>query len=287
MMALFRAEWHKITGNRILMGCLIWIWPFLACGMVTLIYLAFVARGSGSQAAYVDSPVRWTDAALGPWQALNSVLGRLLLMGFVATVFAGEYQHGTWKTVLPGNTRIKMLLAKYVVMAIVILITFAVMMLVLVISLGAMNLFLGAGYPPALSAAVLADFTGNLLANVALGLASFLVVANIAILISIWTRSILFGVLVSTFFALVEFLGIPPILSLIADIFQWDWVNNLLVLVPAFHADNIAAWINTGEGAVFISEELEVALVPSIFALALWLLGLLAATVVIFRRQDL
>lgn len=285
MMPLYRAELKKISGNRLLLGCTIWIWPALACLGISILTLVLAFSGESRDEF---EPAEWTGVALAPWQLLNTPLGRLLLMGFVATIFAGEYEHRTWKTIIPGNDRLRLILVKYLAFGSFIILAFSAMMLFAVVAFGLMQAVFGFGYPPSLTGDVLLDFLGDLALNMSLSLVSTLIVASIAILICIRTQSILFGVLAGLFITILEFIGFPLLLLLAASILRIDDLLNLIVVTPSFHLDNIASWINEGRGIEYFDERsLHVSLAVSILALAVWLFGLMGLATFLFRRQDI
>ncbi len=289
MMALMRSEWKKVSGNRLLVSCVIWIWPFIVVALAGFTLVLFLANPE-ARAEYAATPVSWTDAALTPWGFLNNSIGRLLLMGFVAAVVAGEYEYRTWKTILPGNRRWVLLLVKYATIAGFIIMAFSVTMVIAVIVFGLMNLALGAGYPPEIGGKMLLDFAGDLALNISLSFVAVWIVASVAILVSIWTRSILFGVLVGVFISLLESLGIPLALALVSELLHLDWIGDAVVVTPTYHADNIAAWVNTGAGVSYpYLEDMRItaSLAGSIVSLAVWLLGLMGLSVFFFERQDI
>jgi ABC-2 type transport system permease protein len=106
---LFRAEWRKITGNRWATGCMIWIVPALAVLGIALGLLTAVLS-SDFQTSLNDGPATWTQMAVIAWLIPINPLGRLLLIGFTAVLFAGEYQWNTWKVIVPRSQRVPLIL---------------------------------------------------------------------------------------------------------------------------------------------------------------------------------
>lgn len=286
MMALLRAEWKKVAGHRLLVGCLIWIWPILGCMLTGLLSLIFTVN-SDARANYAADPLSWTDAALVPWQLLNNIFGRLLLLAFAITVFAGEYEYKTWKTVIPGNRRSRLLLAKYLAMGGFIVRSFAVMMVVLLVSFGLMNAIFGAPYPPKLTLDTLAQATQDIVLNAALTFTGALIVTTFAILVSIWTRSILFGLLAGMVISLIESIGIPGILLVASELLQIDELLDVVILFPTFNADNISTWINLNEPIIYFEATPEVSLPVSMIILTVWVVGLGRLAMFFFQRQDI
>lgn len=286
MIPLLKAEWKKVAGNRLLVGCLIWVWPVMGCALTCLLSLIFTLNPS-ARANYATSPFTWTEAALVPWQLLNNIFGRLLLLAFAITVFAGEYDYKTWKVVIPGNRRAQMLLAKYLAVGGFIVRSFAIMMLVLVISIGLMNAIFGAPYPPKLTLDTLTKAIQDIALNAALTFTGALIVTTLAILISIWTRSILFGLLAGIIISLIESIGIPGLLLVTSELFRIRQLLDVVILFPTFNADNISTWVNTDSPLIYFDSTPEVPLWASVGILAVWVLGLGRLAMFFFQRQDI
>ncbi len=285
LMALFRAEWRKIIGNRLLMGCMVYIWPLMGAALACVLTLS-MALIPEARENYITEPFRWPDVALTPWFLLNNPLGRLLLIGFSVTVFAGEYQYRTWKTVLPGNPRWLIMLVKYITMGTFIVVAFFVTSVLMVLLIGLMNVGFGAPYPPALSGEVLADFLRDYLLNAGVAFFATLVIAGIGILISIVTRSILIGLIAGMVISIIEFLGIPIMLAIASAILRQEWIQDLVVIVPSYNADNIVSWINVNEPATYFDEQ-PLALAESVGVLTVWLVVLVGLSIFVFQRQDI
>jgi ABC-type transport system involved in multi-copper enzyme maturation permease subunit len=287
MNQLVRAEYKKIVGNRRLMMCMIYIWPMVACAVGCMLTLNFAINASARE-TYSDGPFTWTEMALIPWFLLNNPIGRLLLIGFPVTVFAGEYENRTWKTVVPGNPRWRLMIAKYLAMSGFIVAAFTVMSIFLVIAVGLMNTAFGADYPPAITGDVLTEFVRDYALNATMAFVAMLVVGALGILISIITRSILMGVFAGMVVSGVEFLGIPLILALTAAILQQDTILDLIVLTPSYNTDNIIAWINFDTPTEYFSEDItSLSLSESVMMLTGWVVGLVGLSILVFQRQDI
>lgn len=287
MIQLCRAEYKKIVGNRRLMACMIYIWPLVGCAIGCLLTINFALNENAAD-TYRDGPFRWTEIALVPWFLLNNPLGRLLLIGFPVTVFAGEYENRTWKTVIPGNPRWRLMVAKYLTMSGFIVLAFTAMSVLLVFAVGMMNLAFGAEYPPTLDTTVLTGFARDYTLNATMAFVAMLVVGSLGILISIITRSILIGVFAGLVVSGIEFLGIPLILALAASILQQDAVLDLIVLTPSYNTDNIISWINFDTATEYFSSEVaSLTLIESVVVLTSWIAGLVGLSILVFQRQDI
>lgn len=282
---LFRAEWRKIIGNRLLMGCMVYVWPVVGAALVCVLTIAF-ALTPEARDSYKIEPFRWVDIALIPWFLLNNPLGRLLIIGFSVTIFAGEYQYRTWKTVLPGNPRWFVMIVKYITMGVFIVVAFVITSIIMVLLVGLMNLAFDATYPPPLNITSIGDFLRNYLLNAGVAFFTTLVIASIGILISIMTRSILIGLIAGMVISIIEFLGIPIMLAIAAALLRQEWIQNLVVIVPSYNADNIVSWINVNEPATYFDEQ-PLSLTESVGVLTMWLVGLVGLSIFVFQRQDI
>ena len=84
MINLLKAEWRKIFGNRLLMCCLVWIWPALACAAIGIFSIVLLLNAEARNDA---EPFLWTEVALGPWQLLNNPPRAINVDGFCCNRF--------------------------------------------------------------------------------------------------------------------------------------------------------------------------------------------------------
>ena len=104
-----------------------WVFPVGAFAFSVVIGVLLWLLPSFRESLVNDGAIPWTAAALGAWTVPTNLFGRMFLIGFIATVFAGEYQWSTWKNVIPRTHRVKLLLAKFLALAAVILLAFSLM----------------------------------------------------------------------------------------------------------------------------------------------------------------
>jgi ABC-type transport system involved in multi-copper enzyme maturation permease subunit len=284
MIDLFRAEWAKVSGNRWLTGCLIWIWPIVGIVFIVIVALLILFIDDFRN----DYSVAWTEWALGTWLVPNNDVVRFVLLGFAATIFASEYQNKTWKIVIPGNSRIVLILIKFVALATFIVVTFSVMMVVMVVGGWFLSLLAGTDYPPNISGEVFSEFLGDLALNASLTFVSVLIWGSLAALVAISTRSVLMGVLVSIFLSFIESIGLVWALWLASGL-VWKPIGNLHTIFPSYNADNIRAWIQSDTGVTVypLEDVITLSLSESVIVLTLWFIALLSLTIFAFQRQDL
>ena len=287
MLNLFRSEWKKATGNRCLVGCTIWIWPILSLVIIGIFLLVFLVNGD-ARADLETDPIKWTEIALLAWAIPNNFIVRLFLMGFVASVFATEYHHNTWKTVLPGNNRLLVILMKFVAVASFIVLAFTIMMIVMMIGFGLMSVMLGVGYPPAISGDVMGEFLEELFLNMILTFVSTMILAGVAALAALVTRSLLFGVVASVGLTLLEGLGVPIFVVIAYELLNLEWLADIYLLTPTYNTGNIFTWINADESAQhMVPDGSTLSLAVSILILTIYMLIVVGGSMFAFQRQDI
>ena len=248
MANLFRAEWTKIVGNRWVAGCLVWVFPVGAVAFVLVMGL-IMALSSTAREGFFEAPMQWTEQAVAVWSIPNNPLGRLVLLGFTAVVFAGEYQWQTWKNVVPRNRRSLLILFKFLALGAFIVLAFVLMSILWTLGIGLLSQIAGVPYGPSLDGEVLADFAGDYALAAALAFTSTLIAAGYAALAGMLTRSILGGVLVGFAVTFLENLSIAG-LALIGYLLDIPRIVHLYRLTPGYNLLNVASWINDDEDKV-------------------------------------
>lgn len=285
-LSLFRAEWRKISGNRPVIFFMIWIFPIGAVLLIALMALSMRALPP----QYRSAPT-WVEQFLSPWFFPTSEFGRLLMLGFTAVVFAGEYQWGTWKNILVRQGRTALILTKFLTINAFMLAAFILTSIVF----GMGGIFIAAAaeqpYGPAVTGELLNGFLKEYLLLVATAIVTTTVGAGYAGVAAIFSRSILGGLM--TAFGLVVIEGLLPlILTLLANLLRIPQIVRLYLLVPTYNIQNVGAWLRGDKlpapsfgpvGVVVEPLSPEVSLV----ILALWVVGLIGLTAWLFRRQDI
>jgi ABC-2 type transport system permease protein len=285
---LFRAEWHKIVGNRWATGCMIWVFPALAV-LVTVLAVLAALLSSRFRVGAASDPALWTDVAIIPWLIPNNPLGRGLLLGFTAVLFAGEYQWNTWKVIVPRSQRVPLILVKFFTVALFVVFAFTLMSILLTMGIGLVSLIAGASYGPALSRSVLADFAKNYGLQMLYAFVSTVIAAGYAALAAMITRSILGSVITGIVVSIGEtFLFVP--LYLIANLLGQENILQIYRFIPSYNLLNLFSWLNgeTPGGLEFPSGKVIVD--SQSFAeavLAVWVIGLVVLTAYAFQRQDI
>lgn len=292
MLDLFRAEWSKTTGNRWVTGCMIWIFPVSTIGL--FIVLSLIVSLSASARAEFAGNHHWTNDMVAAWDIQSNFLSRLILVAFTAVMFAGEYQWGTWKNVIPRSKRIPLILVKFATLSLLIMIAFALVSVIMVIGVKILLLISGGSYGPSLTVHVLGQFLRDYLFKASLAFISSLIMAAYAALAAILTRSIMGGLIVGAVITFVEMALLDIALRIIAHFLHFPQILNVHRATPIYNLNNVTSWINDhhafnlnvdyGSGkSVVLSDPL----LFSIVVLAAWVFGLIGLTLYLFRRQDI
>jgi ABC-type transport system involved in multi-copper enzyme maturation permease subunit len=289
MANLFRAEWDKIAGNRWAAGFLIWVFP-VGVFVFGAIYLVMVLLVDDVRRQIADW--QWTTSFLGTWSFPNNFLGRLFIVAFTAIIFAGEYQYGTWKNLVPRRRRVVLILNKYLVLAAFVLVAFVTMSLIAGFGGGILVRTAGGDYGPVLTGEVLGDFAREYSLQMFLTFAGTLIAVGLASLAAMFTRSMLASLMAAAVVLIAEAASIVFVF-LLDQWLDWHWLYDLYKLTPGYNLDNILAWVMRGTGALppivqfngipFDPNSLGV----SVLILLGWIVALVTLTTWLFSRQDI
>lgn len=291
MINLFRAEWLKISGNRIPTAVFVWIYPISAFMLLIFAAIAVLVSPTFRQNV-ITTPPLWTEQLLFPWIIINTEIGRLVLVCFAADVFGGEYQRVMWKNLLTRRVRVAVILNKFFTMAVFVLAAFLLMCAIVGVMVGVVAALAGAPYGPSLSelggdgwAAFVSDFG----AQAAIAFGAALLAACYAALGGIFTRSILGAVAVGTLLTLAE-QGIALVFVIISNLTQSPDILQLYKFTPGYNLANLASWAQfdsayTPPFLVQYGFDAFSAPVSTLIVLC-WLVGLISLTVTLFQRQD-
>jgi hypothetical protein len=291
MISLFRAEWLKISGNRIPTAAFVWIFPMGA--LMLLVFAAIAVLASENfRNNVIAQPPDWTQQLMFPWIIINTEIGRLILVCFAGEAFGGEYQRMMWKNLLPRRQRIALILNKFFTIAVFVLTAFLLMCVIVLVGVGVVAAMAGATYPPSLSelgSDGLADFVRRFSIQAAVAFTAALIAAAYAALGGIFTRSILGAIVLGGLFTFAE-QGILLVLFLISSLTNNPDLLQVYTLTPGYNLANISTWSQYGSGFVppamqrlnFVPFSIELS---TVIVLA-WLFGLIGLTVWLFQRQD-
>lgn len=285
---LFRAEWHKIIGNRWATGSMIWIFPGGAILFTLLLSLAAALSPDLREALSLE-PARWTGVAISPWFIPNNPLGRFLLLGFTAVLFAGEYQWNTLKSIVPRTQRVALILVKFFAVGLFVVFAFTLMSILLTLGMGLVSLIAGIAYGPPLGSEVLSEFVEDYGLQMFFAFVTTIIAAGIAALAAMVTRSILGSVITGIVVTIGEGMLLIPLTAL-GLVLETDIYLNIYRFLPGYNLTNLFAWL-FGETPVGIGMPSGEMIVDSqLFSgvvLVSWVIGSIALTAYLFNRQDI
>jgi hypothetical protein len=289
MVNVLRAEWQKMVGNRWTTGFLIWIFPVGALSMVGLMSLFALLIPSFRDNISVDP--FWTDNFLAPWGFANNLFGRTFLLGFTAVTFAGEYQWGTWKNIVPRQRRGLLIMAKFINLGVLILIAFSLMSLIFGFGFGIMARIADVTYGPEVTGDVVREFLGDYTLQAALAFVSVIIASIYAALSAILMRSILGGIMVGVGISIVE----PLIFGVnlwLARLFDSEFFLHLGRISPFYNIENVNSWVRSDQAVTWLQPLFNEAapvdsMVFSVLVLAVWLVLGIGLVLYLFQRQDI
>ena len=229
---------------------------------------------------------------MGGWDMISvfpgSIFGRVLPLAFFAVVFAGEYQWGTWKNLVPRTRRLILFLSKCIVATLTVVFT---ILLMAPISSGGQALLCKVGevaYGPAFSAEVLQSFASDFSSSSLIGFLALLMTLGFAALASVLSRSILGGFLGGFGFSMVETMALG-LLVFIRNLFNVPEIINLYRFAPVFNLENLRTWLFQGHAnqGEFVGMTVTYSVGQSLAVMTVWILLPLILAILFFQRQDL
>ena len=293
MINLYRAELQKTIGNRWVTGFLLWIFPIGALGVMIFGIVSTLAFENFAE-NFFGGDLLWTEAMIGVWSMPTNVLGQMFLIGLTVVTFAGEYQWGTWKNVLPRRRRSSLIIIKFLTLGTLVTFTFILMSIITVVGYGLVAAIADLEFGPALSQDVVTEFLRNCSFQAMLAFLTVLITAIYAAFTAMLMRSILGGALVGLGLIIIE----PIAAFLLMPLAQWfDW-NNLLHLIrftPTYNINNIYSWTRFGEPSLMFSGVFEAgglsispdSLAFSLIVLTCWAALGIGLILFLFERQDI
>jgi len=286
MTNLFLSEWKKVVGNHLAVGTLIWIFP-IATLMLIALYLVGVLFSPVLRQQVASTPGDWTQIVGYTWNIANNTFSQLVILAFTGIVFGGEYQWGMWKNLVYRRRRTHLVLMKFFVLGLFVALSFVSMTIIAGVGVGAVTKLAGGEYGPALTSDVLASFLPDYFLQATITFTATLIAASYTAIAAMLSRSILGGVLIGFLFALAETAILLP-LTLIARLFDVPQLVRVYHFMPSYNLANISSWVNQNTPYNIFSEySVPHTLPASLVIVSLWVIGLLALTVYLFRRQDI
>src|SRR5258707_11719212 len=146
MLNLFRAEIRKILGQRWMAILLLWIWPIGGI-IVPLTVMAWTVLSPPDATQTIKPAFLWTDTALSAWFVPTNLFGRMLFTTLASATFAGEFQWGTWKNIVPRAGRARLIIVKYLAFISILMVSIIAMSVVVTLGTGLIQTARGLPYP--------------------------------------------------------------------------------------------------------------------------------------------
>ena len=289
MLNLLRAEWQKVTGNRMLTSFTVWAFPvgitaFVLVITVVVLVTDYPPVGVGNE---------WTTGMIGTWSALTlfpgNIFMRMFVAAFMAAFFAGEYEWGTWKNIVPRTRRWQLMATKFWVFSVIVV--FSLFITSLVVGIGFWLPFAVGGfdYGPSLTQQVVLDFLPKYLLEALFAFGIALLLAGLAALAVLLTRSVVGGLLLGFCLSIIEAVS-GFLLLWISILFNRPEIANLYAYTPTYSIENIRSWVLAGAAihpAYLPSFNLTLTQNASLLILIGWVVGLMLLAIFFFQRQDL
>ena len=292
MFSLFKAEWTKTSGNLILTSFLVWIYPIGIVAFLSVGILIAFLQPESAEIMFTTSSHQWAQDMIGVWRGIimfpANIFSRMLPLAYMAVVFAGEYQWGTWKNIIPRSQRWRLIIVKYIVLTLLYTLSYIITSILNMFGNWIGHTRLGMDYGPALTWVNISSFLADYGQHLLLGFLSLWLLACFAAVCALFTRSILGSLLAGFGFATIESLGLG-FLSILSNIFSKPELVDLYAFFPSYHLDNALSWYTKGEAltGIFVNFTTEVSLAGSLTTLFSWAILLTLFTILIFKRQDI
>jgi len=294
MLQHYRAEQRKISGYRGLIWLTIWIFPIASAILIAISGFALKTLSADLQQASGLMTMRWDEQTLTAWTIPSSGLGQLFIIGFMAVVFGGEYQWGTWKNLTLRARRSRLILAKYIVVVRYMVLAMVLTSIVVGVGSGLILWFVGGTYEPPISGPVVTHFIGSYIISAVLAMVRTTISACVVAIAAMLSQNVVGSMLAGSAISIAE--GLSYFLfAIVGNWFNSPTIPQLIKLLPGYNITNLSSWlINNAPTALptlTIGKQI-VMMTPndlptSALVTLLWISGLIALSVWIFRRQDI
>lgn len=276
------AETLKLKRHRAT-WLMVWIYP-LALALVTafLIVRGFtLPDGAATQAG---SAAQWIAGTAMIWSVPQSGIGRYLMAGFCAVVFASEYGWNTWKLVIPARPRWQLIAAKWAAATAFLYAAFLSSDLIMLFGEWLRAALGQTAIPDSVSIAALAR---TQLTEAMQAVFPIVYTVAAAALLAVVTRSVLATVILSIVLITIEQL-LPGIAMLLGGYFATT-TKLLAEALPFYHVGNVLTWFKTGDTLKMLigaATPFHTSWHTSLAVALGWIAAAGATTLYLFARQD-
>jgi ABC-type transport system involved in multi-copper enzyme maturation permease subunit len=290
MIELLRSEWMKATKNTVLISFLVWILPIGIFASFAIFTIGGLFSETMRTAIEAFSSGSWTSDMLMIWSTVTvfptNILPRMIPLAFIVVGFAGEYQWGTWKNIIPRTRRRSLILSKFIVLTSIIVLTLLMSSLLLGVVETIAHAVSELPYGPSWSAGVMKDFVPDFTGAFLIGLIAVAILGGYGAFTGIITRSILGALLLSFFFSVLDAMSLAGLLFL-GSILGKPNLINLYLFTPSYNIDNLRSWFDSGSaflpGPGFTASP---GIGISLGILLAWVILMLGSSIYIFQKRD-
>lgn len=278
---LIRAEVTKALKNRWATLFTVFMFP-----MGVALFFIFVLGSELAGVGITTEFVEWQLIINQTFNFPNSFFGQLFLVAFGAFVFAGEAVWGTWKNIIPRNARVRLILAKYIAVAVLVFLSLNLMGLIAFIGAIVLGLITGAQMQPAFGTPAAWAFMSEYVLNMVTVFATSLLAAGYAALAALFTRSILGGAVIGMLVAFSDFTIATVVSRLNSLVVTFDFAPFIRIL-PAYNILNIQNWLQTGRGWRLTPAMEPPSAFESLLVASAWATGVVIVSILAFRQRDI
>ena len=256
-------------------------------GMLIFLVLAagFTVLSEDTRTALIQNGIApWNTTMLDAWRFVNTEFVRYIIVVFSAIVFAGEYQHGTWKNLIPRRTRQTLILNKLLTLGVFVTIAFIAMTIINGIGTGIIAGILGINYGT-FDGGTIRQFAGDYFFQMIITLTATLIAATYAAVGAMIARNIVASAIIGILVTLAEQASLLLIL-LVHALLKID-IGFLYHLTPGYNLANISTWVQFDKGFEPWDGFAPLGLATSVVIVVLTVVGLIGLTVYLFRQQDI
>lgn len=276
MINLIRAEFLKIQKSTIVTIVAIGTLPALAFILLTMLA---ILGGLGLWVTEIDR-INWQEQIILALLFANQFLSQGLFIILTAVTFGGESRWRTWKNILPRHYRSRIILSKYIVIALLIVISTQLMAILVFIGAWEISIFTNTPFVSGVWDNSELDFLSQYLwASLAI-VFNFMIASIYASIVAIQTRSISAGIVTGLVISFADTLSLPAF-SFISHVLHLDFIATIPGYLPNYNIQNILAWITSGETIYQWS------LTLSALILVIWIIGGIGLSIYLFERLDI
>lgn len=246
--------------------------PILAFLLLTLLA---ISGGMGLELREWEH-INWQEEIILALLLANQIFSQAIFIILASITFGSESRWNTWKNILPRHKRSQIILSKFIVIALVIIITSQLMAIATFLGSWEIAIFMNL---PFVGNDGLHFMSQYLWSSMALFL-SFMIAVIYASLITIQSKSSSTGIVVGVMIALSETV-MQLALMFIGDVLKLEFIKIIPAFLPYANIQNMLAWVTGGETIYQWSATV------SAVILLVWIIVGIRLSIYLFKRHDI